>query len=124
MAFGIDKRCPIFNLNNCKYANEKDKENTARVVLFRELGILSSFTLECTYFGSEFLRRQKQGHFLLTKEQQEYQAERYAIAYGRKDISIDDTMCRMLGADVLKGINYASKKRPLLQYWFRNPPKN
>ena len=24
----------------------------------------------------------------------------------------------------MKGINYASKKRPLLPYWFRNPPKN
>ena len=24
----------------------------------------------------------------------------------------------------MKGINYASKKRPILPYWFRNPPKN
>mmetsp|Transcript_24195 Transcript_24195/g.32435 ORF Transcript_24195/g.32435 Transcript_24195/m.32435 type:complete len:91 (+) Transcript_24195:168-440(+) len=69
VAVGIDKRVPIFNIEACKFALEKDKENTARVVLFKELGILSSFTLECTYYGSEFLKRQKQGHFLLTKEQ-------------------------------------------------------
>ena len=68
VSFGIDKRLPIFNLNICKFSNEKDKENTARIVLYKELGILSSFTLECTYFGSEFFRRQKQGHFLLTRE--------------------------------------------------------
>ena len=31
-----------------------------------------------------------------------------------------------MGADFMRGINYASKKRPLLGYWFRqsNPPKN
>lgn len=56
---GIDKRVPIFNLETCKFALEKDKGNTARVVLFKEVGILSSFTLECTYFGSEFLKRSK-----------------------------------------------------------------
>ena len=121
---GIDKRIPIFNLNSCKFAMEKDKANTARMVLFKEVGILSSFTLECTYYGSEFFRRQKQGHFLLTKDQQDEQSERYGFGFSRKDISITDKICRLLGADVIKGINYASKKRPLLGYWFRNPPKN
>ena len=28
-----------------------------------------------------------------------------------------------MGEDFVKGINYASKKRPLLGYWFRCPPK-
>ena len=123
-AIGMDKRIPIFNLNSCKFAVEKDKKNTARIVMFEEIGILCSFTLESTYFGSEYFKRQKQGHFLLTKDQQDYQAERYNIAYHRKDISIDTNMCEIMGADVIKGINYASKKRPLLQYWFRLPPKN
>ena len=71
-AIGMDKRIPIFNLNSCKFAVEKDKKNTARIVMYEEIGILCSFTLESTYFGSEFLKRQKQGHFLLTKDQQDY----------------------------------------------------
>ena len=74
VTIGMDKLIPIFNLNSCKFVMEKDKENTARVVLFKEVGIVSSFTLECTYYGSEYLRRQKQNYFLLTKDQQEEQA--------------------------------------------------
>jgi len=31
--------CPIFSLKECKMAVEKDKETTARIVLFKELGI-------------------------------------------------------------------------------------
>ena len=31
--------CPIFSTKDCKMALEKDKETTARVVLFKELGI-------------------------------------------------------------------------------------
>lgn len=29
-----------------------------------------------------------------------------------------------MGADFVRGINFAAKKRPLLEYWFRTPPKN
>lgn len=30
---------------------EKAKEATARIVIFRELGIMNSFTLECSFYG-------------------------------------------------------------------------
>lgn len=30
---------------------------------------------------------------------------------------------RLLGEDLSKAINFASKKRPLVYYWFRLPPK-
>jgi hypothetical protein len=33
-------------------AVEKDKETTARIVLFKELGIQNSYTLEATFYGS------------------------------------------------------------------------
>lgn len=33
-------------------------------------------------------------------------------------------MCMLMGSDFIRGVNYASKKRPLLEYWFRTPPKN
>jgi hypothetical protein len=44
---------PIFDINSCKYAMEKSKETTARIVLRREFGILNSFTLESTYCGMD-----------------------------------------------------------------------
>ena len=28
-----------------------------------------------------------------------------------------------IGEDLARGINFASKKRPLVNYWFRIPPK-
>lgn len=121
---GVDRHIPIFNIKNCNFALEKDKENTARVVLFKEFGILASFTLEATFYGSEQFKKQKQGAFLMTKEQQDYQAERYSVSYARKDISLDDKSCILVGADFMRGINYQSKKKPLLLYWFRQPPKN
>ena len=37
------------------FAMEKEKENTARIVLFRELGILNWYTFEATFFGSDAL---------------------------------------------------------------------
>ena len=58
---GVDRMIPVFNLRECKFAIEKDKENTARVVIYKELGILASFTLESTFYGSEFLKRMKPG---------------------------------------------------------------
>ena len=56
---GVDRLIPLFNMRECKFALEKDKEYTARVVLFKEFGILASFTLESTFYGSEYLRRMK-----------------------------------------------------------------
>ena len=120
---GVDRKIPIFNIKNCKFALERDKENTARVVIYKELGILCSYTLESTFFGSEFFKRPKHGS-LLTKEEQDYQSERYGVSFGRKDIQVDHGACLLMGADFMRGVNYASKKRPLLPYWFRKPPEN
>ena len=38
-------------------ALEKDKESTARIVLFKELGIINSYTLEATFYGSENFKK-------------------------------------------------------------------
>ena len=56
---GVDKYIPMFNMKLCNFAMEKDKQNTARIVIYKELGILSSYTLESTFYGSEFLKRPK-----------------------------------------------------------------
>ena len=41
----------IFNFADCKFANEKDKESTARIVMFKELNVLNSYTLETTFYS-------------------------------------------------------------------------
>ena len=45
--------CPVFDSNLCKYTTERSKEATARVVLWREMGIVGSYTLESSYCGTD-----------------------------------------------------------------------
>jgi hypothetical protein len=52
----ISQKSKIFNFNDCRFVNDKEKEATARLVLFKELGIVNSYTLETTFFGSDFLK--------------------------------------------------------------------
>ncbi|CAG9319663.1 unnamed protein product [Blepharisma stoltei] len=42
-----------FSYKNTHYRLEKQKEATARIVLFRQLGIVNSYTMECSFFGPE-----------------------------------------------------------------------
>jgi hypothetical protein len=51
----VSQICPIFNIKDCRFALEKEKETTARIVLFKELGILNSYTLETTFFKSDLI---------------------------------------------------------------------
>jgi hypothetical protein len=43
----------LFSLKDCRFNIEKCKETTARAVVFREMNIMNSFTLECSFFGKE-----------------------------------------------------------------------
>lgn len=120
----IDRFIPIFNIRECKFATEREKENTARIVLFKELGLLSSHTLECTFFGSENLRHMK--HSLSMFHAKETVAEindTYGFVQGKPNIQLTLRHLSLIGEDLIKGLNFASKKRPLLNYWFRQPPK-
>ncbi len=45
----------IFKFKDCRFRIEKCKESTARVVIFREFNIMNSFTLECSFFGTDEL---------------------------------------------------------------------
>ena len=57
----IIKAFPLMftNINNCasykdcKFGLEKEKESTARIVVYKEIGILNAYTLETTFFGSD-----------------------------------------------------------------------
>lgn len=44
----------LFSLKDSRFTIEKCKESTARVVVFREMNIMNSFTLECSFFGKEW----------------------------------------------------------------------
>jgi hypothetical protein len=47
----MSQRNKLFSFSDCKFANEKEKESTGRVVVFKEIGILASYTLESTYYA-------------------------------------------------------------------------
>mmetsp|Transcript_25116 Transcript_25116/g.44018 ORF Transcript_25116/g.44018 Transcript_25116/m.44018 type:complete len:893 (-) Transcript_25116:460-3138(-) len=42
-----------FSLQECKYRMERSKQSTGRIVVFKELGINNSYTLECSFQGTE-----------------------------------------------------------------------
>ncbi|CDW76244.1 zinc carboxypeptidase family protein [Stylonychia lemnae] len=50
----LDKLGETFNFSDCSFAVQKAKESTARVVVWKELGITNSFTLEASFCGSDF----------------------------------------------------------------------
>lgn len=45
-----------FSYNDCSFAIQKSKESTARVVVFKELGLLNSYTIEASFCGASFGR--------------------------------------------------------------------
>jgi hypothetical protein len=40
-----------FSFPDCKFANEKEKESTARLVMFKEYNVMNSYTLEATFYA-------------------------------------------------------------------------
>lgn len=49
----LNSVCPSFSLKNCNYVVEKAKENTARVVVWRQLNVVRSYTMESSYCGCD-----------------------------------------------------------------------
>ena len=49
----MDKNCDIFNFNDCSFVVQKAKESTARVAVWKELGITNTFTLEASFCGAD-----------------------------------------------------------------------
>merc|ERR1712232_173798 len=44
----------VFNFDDCCFKIQKSKESTARVVVYRELAVANSFTLEASFCGADF----------------------------------------------------------------------
>nr|XP_020819087.1 cytosolic carboxypeptidase 4 [Phascolarctos cinereus] len=47
----LDKVAPAFAINSCSFLVEKSRASTARVVVWREIGVLRSYTMESSYCG-------------------------------------------------------------------------
>lgn len=52
-----------FSFSGCKFRVRKCKESTARVVMWRQMGIANSFTMEATFCGANFGDMEKGRHF-------------------------------------------------------------
>lgn len=52
-----------FSFSGCKFRVRKCKESTARVVMWRQMGITNSFTMEATFCGANFGDMEKGRHF-------------------------------------------------------------
>ncbi|XP_077371617.1 cytosolic carboxypeptidase 4 [Festucalex cinctus] len=51
IAKALDRIAPAFSFNSCNYMVEKSRSATARIVVWKELGVLRSYTMESTYNG-------------------------------------------------------------------------
>ncbi|XP_077953995.1 cytosolic carboxypeptidase 4-like isoform X2 [Gasterosteus aculeatus] len=49
----LDRLAPAFSFNSCNYLVEKSRSATARVVVWREMGVLRSYTMESTHNGCD-----------------------------------------------------------------------
>jgi hypothetical protein len=49
--FLFSERNKLFSFKESRFRLERSKESTARVVIFKEFGILNSYTLEASFFG-------------------------------------------------------------------------
>ncbi|XP_030643627.1 cytosolic carboxypeptidase 4 [Chanos chanos] len=49
----LDRIAPAFSFNSCNFLVEKSRASTARVVVWREIGVLRSYTMESTYNGCD-----------------------------------------------------------------------
>ncbi|KAM9816344.1 cytosolic carboxypeptidase 4 isoform 13-T13 [Syngnathus typhle] len=51
IAKALDRIAPAFSFNSCNYLVEKSRSATARIVVWKELGVLRSYTMESTFNG-------------------------------------------------------------------------
>ncbi|XP_078070577.1 cytosolic carboxypeptidase 1 isoform X2 [Mustelus asterias] len=49
----LNQIAPAFCMSSCSFVVEKSKESTARVVVWREIGVTRSYTMESTYCGCD-----------------------------------------------------------------------
>jgi hypothetical protein len=50
----LEKTAEVFNFSDCVFGVQKAKESTARIVMYKELGLINSYTLEASFCGASF----------------------------------------------------------------------
>ncbi|XP_031558115.1 cytosolic carboxypeptidase 1-like [Actinia tenebrosa] len=60
---------PTFSMGSCSFLVEPSKESTARVVVWREIGVIRSYTMESTYCGCD--QGPYKGYHIGTREHEE-----------------------------------------------------
>lgn len=55
-------RQDVFSYRDCRFVMEKSKAATARIVMYKDLGIINSYTLESTFFGPKPVRNRRNRH--------------------------------------------------------------
>lgn len=53
LPFVLDSESEVFSFKDCRFANQQAKEETARIVAFKELSIVNSYTLESSLHGTD-----------------------------------------------------------------------
>lgn len=49
----MGKLCPYFSFKKSRFGNQKSKETTARISLYKELGLSNIFTMEASFCGNQ-----------------------------------------------------------------------
>ena len=49
----LSQIAPAFSMGSCSFVVERSKESTARVVVWREIGVQRSYTMESTLCGCD-----------------------------------------------------------------------
>ena len=52
----FSQRTKMFSFKESSFAIEKEKESTGRIVVFREMEVANSYTLEASFYGAEWFR--------------------------------------------------------------------
>ncbi|XP_072372801.1 cytosolic carboxypeptidase 1 isoform X3 [Scyliorhinus torazame] len=105
----LNQIAPAFCMSSCSFVVEKSKESTARVVVWREIGVTRSYTMESTYCGCD--QGKYKGQQIGTRELEEMGAKfcigllrlkrltsvEYRLPHGLLDVENDliDTRCNV-----------------------------
>ena len=89
----LSQIAPAFSYANCSFVVEKAKEGTARVVVWREIGVNRCYTMESTYCGfDQGLYKVRTTEALYIVDQERWTNSRKELLewlYGRRWESID-----------------------------------
>lgn len=63
----LSQIAPAFSMASCSFVVERSKESTARVVVWREIGVQRSYTMESTLCGCDQGKYKVRVYFILLK---------------------------------------------------------